>query len=801
MRKALQRKAGSTAPDGETFFCGFDSEEEFSKFIIHNSNGDENVWNLMIDNGDGYASISYNPQLQMDDWLVSPAFHLEKGNRYVISIDARCMSSNYPETIAAYLGKGTEVADATITLFEPTRISNLVFSGFGDYFTPEETGDYHLFIHGCSASDMSTLQVDNIRVSSPNAQAVPGEDAIKYNENVLIDSNFDNIGGSIDSPLPLEGADYYLNGADGWRGFDVYGIGGAVMIDFMNSKTDWAQLVPPMAKFTPTDNGIFSGKVILEAKVLDWSDMAASFGNYEAVTFTGMLGSSDCPGGWRWGGDGSDFTSYFSGSGTEWQTMTADILFSGSGNLISDDMNHPYDIVELGTYEYNQLSARITNICGSNIAIRSYKVVELLPELPTVTTWEITSYSPSGFTIDWEPVKEADRYVVELFEGDGTASSASLRMIERKVVTEPSCSFDTDTRDGRFLYVNMFTCKDDIRSPKSPTRRIFSVDAPAFGPLSQPVDGVLTVPVTYDAVSHQLDIFALAGKRTSEAVNDFSIADISFAGFKDSEAGENTPYTYYLNEQANGWKMYPAASFEGGAFKCNNSAASWGMADYMTIIGDCAYDFSQITGNIRVYVTAKTDGNCSLSVNLKDFDAKERMFYPYASASVTLDKDYATYMLEVDPQQRKNVAIEITTGGQDTNYIKDVKVMCDIPADVTFLMPVVIGSLEVMDSGKTSTYFRIEMPEDIDLVRVTGQAVRNLYTIEDGKTSLYYIARSPFAENADVKVDPSGIDEFETDNADDIRYYDLNGMRVSRPVQPGIYVKTVNGKSEKVIIK
>lgn len=743
---------GIAAPDGDTYFCGFDTQEEFDAFTVINANGSPQQWTLSVE---GYAFVLYNTSLPMDDWLISPAIHLEAGQRYVVSVDCKASSTNFPERIALYMGQGTTVADATYTLVEPTVITNTLFSGYGDYFTPEETGDYHIMLHGCSDADMSTLTVDNFRISSPGAVPLPGEDDITYKEVVLIDEDFSGVGGSEDNPIALEGDGHYLQGLEGWRGMDAYGIGGAVLIKGLNGTSGWAQLAPPKAAFTQETSGAYMARVEVEAKVVNLAPNAKDYyGNpYEGIGGTGMVGSTECPDGWCWGGNGADFNLWIN-SLDEWKSFSSDIQVKGSGSLLDDDFDVE-NSTELGEYKYNNYSVRMCPLMGSDVAIRKYRLIELVPEVPTIPTWEITEYSADGFSIGWEPIEGADRYVVDLYDGD--LGGYTMTRLERKVVTEPTASFDIQTSDGRGIFVNMFACMGDKRSPLSPTRRVFSVNAPSFGPLAEPVNGKMEVPFTCDPATHDLEIHALAGKEAPEAISDFEIARISFADFPDSEAGENTPYTRSLHDQASGWIMYPAASFEGGAFKCNNTNAFWGYVDFMTVAGHSAYDFSDVKGKIKVKVTARTDGKCMMTVNLNTFDRVERYFKPYSSDAKSLTNEYQTYEFELDPQGRENVYINVTTGGSDTNYIKDVTVTCDLEAGQTMLLPFMSGAIELKDKNISSGKFELEVPSGSSRIRVTGQSYRGLLD-SDGK--LYYNARSLFSKAAEYpeREEPNSLE-------------------------------------------
>lgn len=728
---------GISAPDGETYFCGFDTQDQLDAFTTINANGDEIVWKWT---DPGYATMTYNSGMAMDDWLISPAIHLEAGERYIVSVDCKASSSNYPERIALYMGQGVTAADATFTLVEPTAVTNTVFSGFGNYFTPAETGDYHIMLHGISDADMSSLSADNFRISSPGALPIPGEDNITYREIVLIDEDFSGVAGSPENPVALEGEGHYLQGLEGWRGMDAYGIGGAVLLKGIDGTSGWTQLAPPKAAFTTESPDGYTARVEMEAMISTLGPNALDyFGNpYEAVGGTGMVGSTECPDGWRWGGAQGDFNFWMSEVG-QWKEFSAKIQVAGSGALLDDNFDEP-NPGQLGDYTFNNYSVRLCPFNGSDIAIRKYRLIELVPEIPAVNTWEIKEYSADGFTIEWNPVEGADRYVVDLYEG--APSGYDMTPIDRKVVTDPTASFQTSTADCRGLFVNMFACKGENRSPLSPTRRIFSVNAPTFGPLSEPVNNKLTVPFTSDPASHELQIYALSGKTATEATPDYKIAEISFADYPDSEADNTTPYAMSLGDQAAGWLIYPTPSFEGGAFKCSNMNGFWGYSDFMTVAGQSAYDFSGIDGKVKVKVTAKTDGKCTMKVTLNTFDPVERYFIPYTSDSKDLTTEYQTYEFEVDPQGRQDVFVYVSTSGSDVNYIKDVTMTCDLKAGQTFMRPFIAGAIDVKGKNISSGTFDLDVPAGYDRLRITGQAYRGLF---DTEGTLYYNARSLFS--------------------------------------------------------
>ncbi len=68
-----------TPPCSETF-----ADESFlESYTIIDSNQDGTKWEPYL----GSAQISYNSELDMDDWLITPALNLEGGKMYSFSIE------------------------------------------------------------------------------------------------------------------------------------------------------------------------------------------------------------------------------------------------------------------------------------------------------------------------------------------------------------------------------------------------------------------------------------------------------------------------------------------------------------------------------------------------------------------------------------------------------------------------------------------------------------------------------------------------------------------------------------------
>lgn len=85
-----------TPPYSETF-----ADESFlESYTIIDSNQDRTKWEPYL----GSAQISYNSELDMDDWLITPALNLEGGKMYSFSIEIMTGGS-FNETFEVMFGK------------------------------------------------------------------------------------------------------------------------------------------------------------------------------------------------------------------------------------------------------------------------------------------------------------------------------------------------------------------------------------------------------------------------------------------------------------------------------------------------------------------------------------------------------------------------------------------------------------------------------------------------------------------------------------------------------------------------
>lgn len=147
----------------------FDTPEAFGQFSVINANNDGNEWEYS--NNNKCAWISYHSDLAMDDWLVTPAFSLERGAVYKFQLDAK--NSFGAERFEVFAGNAAAVEAMTISVIEPVTVNKSSFTTFSGEFSVPESGEWYIGIHGCSDPDRMYLYVDNLQLTRGVSEASP----------------------------------------------------------------------------------------------------------------------------------------------------------------------------------------------------------------------------------------------------------------------------------------------------------------------------------------------------------------------------------------------------------------------------------------------------------------------------------------------------------------------------------------------------------------------------------------------------------------------------------------------------
>lgn len=142
------------------------SEDDFEWFTVIDANEDGRTWQLFDEDGVWKASLRYDSDNAANDWLISPAFKLEAGKTYTMSIDMNGSSEYNTERFEVKMGNAATAEAMTQEVIAATEINSVVAATYQNKLVSVgETGIYHFGIHGISDPDMASLRASNFKVA------------------------------------------------------------------------------------------------------------------------------------------------------------------------------------------------------------------------------------------------------------------------------------------------------------------------------------------------------------------------------------------------------------------------------------------------------------------------------------------------------------------------------------------------------------------------------------------------------------------------------------------------------------
>lgn len=140
----------------------FDTVDDFKTLTAINVEPSSKTW--VYGTSGKNVTIGYDRTYTKDDWLITPPVQLHKGCIYTISVSAKSSSASYPEKVALAWGLEPTAAGMSNELVAPQTVPNTatVYEGM---FTAPETTKAYFGVHACSDKDMSTLNIDDIKIS------------------------------------------------------------------------------------------------------------------------------------------------------------------------------------------------------------------------------------------------------------------------------------------------------------------------------------------------------------------------------------------------------------------------------------------------------------------------------------------------------------------------------------------------------------------------------------------------------------------------------------------------------------
>lgn len=169
--KAVNGDMTSEAPASASLTIGsvalpyenaFETEDDFKALTAINVEPASKTW-VWSKSGQN-VTIGYDKAYSKDDWLITPPVNLHKGYTYTVSVSAKSQNSRYPEKVALAWGSAPTAAGMDQEIVAPAEAPTTatVYSGT---FTAPETMKAYIGVHACSEKDMSTLTIDDFKVT------------------------------------------------------------------------------------------------------------------------------------------------------------------------------------------------------------------------------------------------------------------------------------------------------------------------------------------------------------------------------------------------------------------------------------------------------------------------------------------------------------------------------------------------------------------------------------------------------------------------------------------------------------
>ncbi|MDE7466945.1 MAG: hypothetical protein K2M61_01160, partial [Muribaculaceae bacterium] len=191
------------------------------------------------------------------------------------------------------------------------------------------------------------------------------------------------------------------------------------------------------------------------------------------------------------------------------------------------------------------------------------------------------------------------------------------------------------------------------------------------------------------------------------------------------------------------------------------------------------YDFSDndddlILGDEGEYLALKFK-----SKERKDFFGTERLVKTFVKTELSLDE--WTY----DPLARVGTGSEIEiTEGIGLTAIRNTRTNSKYDVNELFFSPFVRVP-EVYPCGGLDWYYGSRQP--MQLRYVTDMDYNIIYEGIGGVKAW--------------ELEPSGVEDVSVEGGDEVQWYTLGGISVSRPSVPGVYIRRTGNRSEKVVIR
>lgn len=647
------------------------------------------------------------------------------------------------------------------------------------------------------------------------------EEAPDFSVDLIIPQYLTNEDGSLifdEYNNPIENPEYqyawnnmrpeYISGEGGWGTGNAYPAGGTLYFPFSSSDTQGKINTPWL------DLSAYGGTFVLEFKVKVTEE---ALGNSAMPTMI-IVETAETNGmGPTWDMFEDSFVNYQNLS-TEWTTFR--LIFQGAG------------------------SSTLCNIVGQGLSggmyIDDIRIYSLKPYLATPVLRRHTDFAADSFTVNWDPVENADKYEVTLWYDDLYGQRNWI--YEKEEVEGTSLKVDGTNLDDVYFFT-VTALNSEHKSLESKSREVFDIIAPKMR------KAVLVDEATHLYEGGVEEVISAFGynyfamqRRTAEADGPFVVTHETFTGWTHPlyEEGE-----FYTKENPANDRIstlyFPTDIKQQGWYGQNFQI----YKDYICLCPffyEASYHQDQSAWISPEFDLSKDGGRISLSMKLAGaYDSTNENYPACVVGLYTWNEDKGDYDqaetiycggLGFDWQDK---TVEFTKGTSRSKiaffavgsygdlYIDDIVVSQNYKAGESFDDPFYFSTWQLAENVWDPTVFEFEVPEHAltNDIYQKAQAVRMHLNQQGGYDGE---VESPFSETdwvsdavsgvklvdngmfANVSV-ADGVIMISNPDAEAVSVADMAGVSVSlgsgstlsyKAGARGVYVVTIGGKSIKV---
>lgn len=108
----------------------------------------------------------YSTSYVSDDYLISPAIHMEAGKEYVVQYKYAVYSNRYKEHLKVFIGESTEPEEIKKSTLLADYVDYITtdWKTFNNVFAPTKTADYHVSFYACSEKNRYYNYIADVKV-------------------------------------------------------------------------------------------------------------------------------------------------------------------------------------------------------------------------------------------------------------------------------------------------------------------------------------------------------------------------------------------------------------------------------------------------------------------------------------------------------------------------------------------------------------------------------------------------------------------------------------------------------------